>query len=51
MRATLTSQVAGYDLKRLFIGSGNRFGTLQAVTLQVRARRLGTARAPTGGTS
>jgi glycolate oxidase len=43
--------VAGYDLKRLFIGSGNQFGTLQAVTLQVRARRHETARAPVGGSA
>ena len=41
--------VAGYDLKRLFTGSGNRFGTLHEVTLQVRARRHETARAPGGG--
>ena len=29
--------VAGYDLKRLFIGSGSQFGTLRTVTLQVQA--------------
>jgi glycolate oxidase len=41
--------VAGYDLKRLFTGSGDQFGTLIEVTLQVRARRHETARAPVGG--
>jgi glycolate oxidase len=31
--------VAGYDLKRLFIGSGSQFGTLRTVTLQVHVRK------------
>jgi glycolate oxidase len=43
--------VAGYDLKRLFTGSSDRFGTLHQVTLQVRARRHETARAPVGGST
>ena len=30
--------VAGYDLKRLFIGSGSLFGALQEVTLQVHVQ-------------
>jgi hypothetical protein len=43
--------VAGYDLKRLFTGSGNQFGMLHEVTLQVRARRHQTARAPMSETA
>ena len=31
--------VAGYDLKRLFVGSGNAFGMVDEVTLQVRRGR------------
>ncbi len=30
--------VAGYDLKRLYVGSGDRFGALHNVTLQIRPR-------------
>ena len=33
--------VAGYDLKRLFVGSGNAFGMVDEVTLQVRRGRAG----------
>ncbi|MDP9375938.1 MAG: FAD-binding oxidoreductase, partial [Chloroflexota bacterium] len=33
--------VAGYDLKRLFIGSGPAFGTLHEVTLKVTPVRSG----------
>ena len=31
--------VAGYDMKRLFIGSGGAFGTLERVTLRVLPNR------------
>ena len=31
--------VAGYDMKRLYIGTGDTFGTLREVTLKVRPDR------------
>ncbi len=34
--------VASYDMKRLSIGSGKRFGSLQQVTLKVRPQPHGT---------
>ena len=34
--------VAGHDMKRLSIGSGKRFGSLQQVTLKVRPQPHGT---------
>ena len=32
--------VAGYDLKRLYIGSGATFGTVREATFQIRTRRV-----------
>jgi len=42
--------VAGYDLKRLYIGSGASFGTLDEVTLQVRPRRQTAGKTAPGST-
>jgi FAD/FMN-containing dehydrogenase len=36
--SSLLKDVAGYDLKRLYIGSGHLFGLLQEVTMQVWRR-------------
>ena len=36
---SLLKDVAGYDLKRLYTGSGGRFGVLDAVSLQVRVQQ------------